>query len=124
LNSNFSEEKTTSTTNLLMAINPQIGSELNTSVTITTTTKTNITTNKTEKTVVEETAATYPTRSDTAKKTSNRVPISAETKLLLAALVLFTLIHPQIRGFSAGTIKFDLEPMVVSKGAATPQCAR
>lgn len=120
---NSSEERTVVTTIPLIAINPQIISGMNESATIIATTKTNTVTNNTEKTTTEETTGTYPTKTETTKTTSNRMDISAETKLLFAALILFALIHPQIKGFSAGAVKFDLEPIAVSKGAATPQCA-
>lgn len=120
---NYSEERTIVTTIPLIAINPQIISGMNESATIIATTKTNTVTSNTEKTTTEETTGTYPTKTETTKTTSNRMDISAETKLLFAALILFALIHPQIKGFSAGSVKFDLEPIAASKGAASPQCA-
>lgn len=50
-------------------------------------------------------------------KTNQTKTVSPEIRLLFAALVIFLLLHPQIRGFSAGTIKIDLEPTAVSKGS-------
>lgn len=100
------------------------GPEASDSIMTNTTTEENIseiTANETTRTVTftDETTKEGPTKTTT--RTAK--PISSETALLFSALVLFALIHPQIKGFSAGTIKFDLEPAVASKGAATPQCA-
>jgi tetratricopeptide (TPR) repeat protein len=121
LNTNNSKEETTSTTIPLILNNPQITSVVNESVVTVVTTKTNITKKDSEITRTEQTTETPPTRTKTTKETSKEMEISPETKLLFAALILFALIHPQIKGFSAGSIKFDLEPIVASKGAASPQ---
>jgi tetratricopeptide (TPR) repeat protein len=121
LNTNNSKEETTSTTIPLISINPQIASGANESMVTVVTTKTNITKNDSIVTRTEQTTETRPTRTTTTKDTSKKMEISPETKLLFAALILFALIHPQIKGFAAGGIKFDLEPIVASKGAASPQ---
>lgn len=120
---NNSEEKTVVITTPIIEVNPAISSGFNKSSKLILDTKTNKVTNETKVTTTVETTGTNPTKTETTKTTSKRIDVSPETKLLFAALILFTLIHPQIKGFSAGSIKFDLEPFVASKGAASLQCA-
>lgn len=120
---NDSEEKTTVITTPIIEITPAIGSGFNESSTIVVDTETNKVTNDTKVTTTVETTGTNPTKTETTKTTSKQIDVSPETKLLFAALILFALIHPQIKGFSAGSVKFDLEPIVASKGAASLQCA-
>ena len=62
---------------------------------------TNVTENESSLTHTQETTQTYPTRTKTSKMVQNGNELSANTKLLFAALILFALIHPQIKGFSA-----------------------
>jgi hypothetical protein len=87
-------------------------------VTTNITNTTDITTMEAKITNITTTETNYnmpiPTET-TTKKTS---PIGTEIKLLFAALLVFLLIHPQIKTFAAGTIKFDLEPIAASKGAS------
>lgn len=72
--------------------------------------------NATSNTSTETTEATYKAPTIMVTTTQTKSAVSPEIRLLFAALVVFMLIHPQIRGFSAGTIKLDLEPTAVSKG--------
>ncbi len=120
---NNSEERTVVITTPIIEVNPAISSGFNKSSKLIVDTKTNKVTNETKVTTTEETTGTNPTKTETTKTTSKQIDVSPETKLLFAALILFALIHPQIKGFSAGSIKFDLEPIVASKGAASLQCA-
>ncbi|MDM7939019.1 MAG: tetratricopeptide repeat protein, partial [Methanothrix sp.] len=118
-----SEEKTTVITTPITEVTPAISSGFNKSSKTIVDTKTDKVTNETRVTTKVETTVTSPTKTETTKTTSKQIDVSPETKLLFAALILFALIHPQIKGFSAGSVKFDLEPIVASKGAASLQCA-
>jgi tetratricopeptide (TPR) repeat protein len=60
---------------------------------------------------------TYESPINSKTTTETRKAVSPETRLLFAALVLFILIHPQVKGFSAGTIKLDMEPIAITKDA-------
>lgn len=120
---NDSEEKTVVVTTPIIEVTPVISSGINKSSKLIVDTKTNKVTNETKVATTVETTGTNPTKTETTKTTSRRIDVSPETKLLFAALILFALIHPQIKGFSVGSIKFDLEPIVTSKGAASLQCA-
>jgi tetratricopeptide (TPR) repeat protein len=122
LETNTSFERTVSYTTPLISISPLITSGVNRSAVTIVATNTDLVTNNTMITRTDKTSETNPTKTETTKETMKR-EISPETKLLFAALVLFALIHPQIKGFSAGSVKFDLEPMTATKGAASPQCA-
>lgn len=66
-----------------------------------------------------ETTLTTPTsvKTITITDSQKKVPASPEIKLLFVALLVFLLIHPQVRGFSAGTVKFDLQLQSEIKGA-------
>ncbi|MDM7935617.1 MAG: tetratricopeptide repeat protein, partial [Methanothrix sp.] len=44
--------------------------------------------------------------------------LNPEWRLLFAVLLIFILIHPQVRSFSAKEGKIEMEPIVSSKGAA------
>lgn len=118
-----SSERTETATIPLASHSPRVVSDLSEPVIVMVTKDTNVTENESSLTHTEETTQTYPTRTKTTKVVQNGNELSAETKLLFAALILFALIHPQIKGFSAGAVKFDLEPMVASKGATLLQCA-
>jgi len=120
---NNSEEKTTVITTPIIEVTPAISSGFNKSSKTIVDTKTDKVTNETRVTTKVETTVTNPTKTETTKTTSKQIDVSPETKLLFAALILFALIHPQVKGFSAGPVKFDLEPIVASKGAASLQCA-
>jgi len=120
---NNSEEKTTVITTPIIEVTPAISSGFNKSSKTIVDTKTDKVTNETRVTTKVETTVTNPTKTETTKTTSKQIDVSPETKLLFAALILFALIHPQVKGFSAGSVKFDLEPIVASKGAASLQCA-
>jgi hypothetical protein len=45
--------------------------------------------------------------------------VSIESRLIITALLIFVLILPQVKSFSAKDLKFELEPM--SKGASSPE---
>lgn len=77
-------------------------------------------TNITNITSAETTLATPTSTKTITEKVSNRKgPVSPEIKLLFVALLIFLLIHPQVKGFSAGTVKFDLVLLSETKGAIT-----
>jgi tetratricopeptide (TPR) repeat protein len=74
--------------------------------------------NITNTTSVETTRATpTSTKMITETTSKKREPASPEIKFLFAALLIFLLIHPQVKGFSAGTIKFDLVLLTEIKGS-------
>jgi len=69
------------------------------------------------------TTTTTTTTKTTKKSSGTSSQMSMESRLLAAAFVLFILIHPQIKGFGAGVVKFDMEPSTETKGAGTePNC--
>jgi tetratricopeptide (TPR) repeat protein len=74
--------------------------------------RTNITNSSTE-----ETTSTTLLKTETT--TEKKSPATPEIKLLFAALVVLLIILPQVRGFSAGQVKFDLELISEVKGATS-----
>jgi tetratricopeptide (TPR) repeat protein len=129
----YTEETTITTTiNNSLQIQNETKIENNGSTTILWINNTSLVPQKIDQTKVEnytnQTSKTYPTNIATTiithpQKivTTKSSGLSQEYKLIIIALIILLLLHPRIKGFSAGPVKFDFEPIAVSKGAAPPK---